>query len=219
MQWVKIVVLKTLREKRLTHLDVDALISAGNLGYVQARGRFDPSRGVKFKTFAEYRIRGAVLDEVRKMIGDERCKNKRPTQIFDYDLSLIGDSGVFAEHLESQFDVGRFFEEIPIDERSREILKCKIDGMNLKEIGKKFGFSESRASQLLAEIKTQVAPWFKGYLGDEFKLVSRSCPICNYSQDITEKADMFDCERCGADIVVVDDVTHPNFREVEENEE
>ena len=68
VKWIKIVVMRTLREKGLTRLDISTLISAGMLGYSQCLKRFDPGRGVKFKTFAEYRIKGAVLDEVRKML-------------------------------------------------------------------------------------------------------------------------------------------------------
>jgi RNA polymerase sigma factor for flagellar operon FliA len=43
------------------------LESAADLGLVEAAQAFDPSRGVLFKTFAYYRIRGAVFDSLRKM--------------------------------------------------------------------------------------------------------------------------------------------------------
>ncbi|MEM6957251.1 MAG: sigma-70 family RNA polymerase sigma factor [Myxococcota bacterium] len=46
--------------------DVDDLIAYGMEGLVQAKGRFDPERGVKFNTFAYYRIRGAIIDGVRR---------------------------------------------------------------------------------------------------------------------------------------------------------
>ena len=47
--------------------DLEDLVAFGYRGLVEARGRFDPSRGAQFKTFAFYRIRGAVLDGVREM--------------------------------------------------------------------------------------------------------------------------------------------------------
>jgi RNA polymerase sigma factor for flagellar operon FliA len=47
-------------------LDVENLESAGTLGLVEAAARFDPERGVKFETFAAWRIRGAVFDELRR---------------------------------------------------------------------------------------------------------------------------------------------------------
>jgi RNA polymerase sigma factor for flagellar operon FliA len=43
------------------------LWSAGAMGLVDASRRFDPGREVKFETFAEQRIRGAMLDEMRRM--------------------------------------------------------------------------------------------------------------------------------------------------------
>jgi RNA polymerase sigma factor for flagellar operon FliA len=43
------------------------LWSAGALGLIEAARRFDPSRGIKFETFIEHRIRGAMLDELRRM--------------------------------------------------------------------------------------------------------------------------------------------------------
>ncbi len=43
----------------------DDLIQAGMIGLLEAIERFDPKRGVKFKTFAEFRVRGAMLDELR----------------------------------------------------------------------------------------------------------------------------------------------------------
>lgn len=47
-------------------VDLDNLESAGVLGLVEAAHRFDPERGVQFKTYAYTRIRGAVLDELRR---------------------------------------------------------------------------------------------------------------------------------------------------------
>ena len=45
----------------------DDLWSAGALGLLDAARRFDPTQNVKFETFAEHRIRGAMLDELRRM--------------------------------------------------------------------------------------------------------------------------------------------------------
>ncbi len=47
------------------HLDRDDLGSAAVIGLISAAERFDPSRGVQFKTFAEQRIRGTIMDELR----------------------------------------------------------------------------------------------------------------------------------------------------------
>jgi RNA polymerase sigma factor for flagellar operon FliA len=45
---------------------VENLESAGVLGLVEAAGKFDPTRNAQFKTFAFLRIRGAIVDELRR---------------------------------------------------------------------------------------------------------------------------------------------------------
>ncbi len=45
----------------------DDMQSAGMLGLLDAANKFDPSKNILFKTFAEYRIRGSILDEMRKL--------------------------------------------------------------------------------------------------------------------------------------------------------
>ncbi len=47
-------------------VDVENLESAGVLGLVEAASKFDPARNAQFKTFAYLRIRGAIVDEMRR---------------------------------------------------------------------------------------------------------------------------------------------------------
>ncbi len=48
-------------------LSKEDLVSAGVIGLIEAYKRFDPSKKVKFRTYAEIRIKGAILDEIRKL--------------------------------------------------------------------------------------------------------------------------------------------------------
>ena len=48
-----------------SHIEVDDLINSGVLGLMDAMEKFDPGRGIQFKTFAEFRIKGAILDDSR----------------------------------------------------------------------------------------------------------------------------------------------------------
>lgn len=48
------------------HVDGENLESAGILGLVEAASQFDPARGVAFTTFAYRRIKGAIVDELRR---------------------------------------------------------------------------------------------------------------------------------------------------------
>ena len=48
-------------------VELDELISAGTMGLIDALERFDASRGLAFSTFAVPRVRGAILDELRRI--------------------------------------------------------------------------------------------------------------------------------------------------------
>lgn len=63
--FVRNILLKTIAGLP-SHVDRDNLESAGILGLVEAAEKFDPTRGVEFKSFAYLRIRGAILDELRR---------------------------------------------------------------------------------------------------------------------------------------------------------
>src|SRR3954447_17298615 len=47
-------------------IDIGDLVQDGVIGLIDAANRFDDARGIKFETFAERRIRGAMIDALRK---------------------------------------------------------------------------------------------------------------------------------------------------------
>ncbi len=55
----------------------DELVSAGSLGLIDAVDKFDPSKHVSLKTYAQYRIKGAILDELRSMDPYSRTTRKK----------------------------------------------------------------------------------------------------------------------------------------------
>lgn len=63
-----------------SHVQVDDLVSAGVVGLLEAMERFDASRPTDFETYAEFRVKGAVLDELRQrdiMARDARLAAKQ----------------------------------------------------------------------------------------------------------------------------------------------
>ncbi len=73
----------------------DDIKSAGMLGLLDAANKFDSTKNILFKTFAEYRIRGAILDEMRKLDWFSRSlrdkQNKIGRAISDLELQLGRD--------------------------------------------------------------------------------------------------------------------------------
>ena len=63
------------------HIEVDDLISVGVLGLMDAISKYDSSRGAKFKTYAEFRVRGAILDELRSMDWVPRSIRQKASQV------------------------------------------------------------------------------------------------------------------------------------------
>ena len=47
-------------------IDIGDLVQDGVIGLIDAANRFDEGRGIKFETFAERRVRGAMIDALRK---------------------------------------------------------------------------------------------------------------------------------------------------------
>ncbi len=59
----------------------DDLVSSGIIGLIDAIDKFDLDKKVQFKTYAEFRIRGAMLDELRSLDWVPRSVRKKATQI------------------------------------------------------------------------------------------------------------------------------------------
>ncbi|GAB7024060.1 FliA/WhiG family RNA polymerase sigma factor [Salidesulfovibrio brasiliensis] len=56
-----------MKAKLPQSVELGELISAGSLGLLDALGKFNPKLGIKFDTYSENRIKGAMLDELRRM--------------------------------------------------------------------------------------------------------------------------------------------------------
>lgn len=59
------------------NISLDDLVSTGIVGLISAIDRYDATQGVKLKTYAEYKIRGAILDSLRQMDWAPRQQRKR----------------------------------------------------------------------------------------------------------------------------------------------
>lgn len=56
-----------MKAKLPHHVELAELMSAGSLGLIEALEKFRPDMGIKFETYAENRIKGAMLDELRRL--------------------------------------------------------------------------------------------------------------------------------------------------------
>jgi RNA polymerase sigma factor FliA len=74
-------VARQLEHRLSNELDHDELVSAGTLGLMSAMTAFDANRGLAFSTFAVPRIRGAILDELRRQDHVPRSVRRKTRDI------------------------------------------------------------------------------------------------------------------------------------------
>jgi RNA polymerase sigma factor FliA len=58
---------RRIHERLPQHVPIEDLYSAGVVGLLDAFGKFDPSKQVQFSSYAQFRIRGAILDSLRTL--------------------------------------------------------------------------------------------------------------------------------------------------------
>lgn len=72
---------RRIQERLPENITLEDLVSTGVIGLISAIDNFDPSHNVKLKTYAEYKIRGAILDSLRGLDWAPRQKRRRAKQI------------------------------------------------------------------------------------------------------------------------------------------
>ncbi len=58
---------RRIHERLPQHVELDDLVSAGVVGLIDAFSKFDHTKKVQFKSYAQFRIRGAILDSLRTL--------------------------------------------------------------------------------------------------------------------------------------------------------
>jgi RNA polymerase sigma factor for flagellar operon FliA len=58
---------RRIHERLPQHVDIEDLVSAGIVGLMDAFQKFDPDKKVQFRSYAQFRIRGAILDSLRTL--------------------------------------------------------------------------------------------------------------------------------------------------------
>jgi RNA polymerase sigma factor FliA len=58
---------RRIHERLPQHVDIEDLVSAGVVGLMDAFSKFDPQKKVQFRSYAQFRIRGAILDSLRSL--------------------------------------------------------------------------------------------------------------------------------------------------------
>jgi len=95
------------------HIDLNDLINAGVIGLIDAIDKFDAGKQIKFKTYAEFRIRGAILDELRSMDWVPRSVRQKARKVeeayskLEYSLGRPASDEEVAKEL--NLDIDNFY--------------------------------------------------------------------------------------------------------------
>src|SRR5260221_2815845 len=91
-------VARRLARRLPAHVEIDDLISSGVIGLMEAAERFDPNRVDRFEAFAEFRIRGAMLDDLRSRDTLSRDMRRLSNDLRDAPRRLQSQLGRTPDH-------------------------------------------------------------------------------------------------------------------------
>jgi RNA polymerase sigma factor for flagellar operon FliA len=116
------------------YMDAEDLVSVGIIGLMDAMDKYDPGREAKFKTYAEFRIRGAMLDEIRSMDWIPRSVHERVSLLQRTHSKLLNRLGRPPVDEEIAAEMKLSLEEL--DDflvRSRGAVLVSLDDINMHE--------------------------------------------------------------------------------------
>lgn len=87
-------------------IEINDLIQAGIVGLIEALSSYDAERGNDFETFAKLRIRGAMLDEIRRASWAPRSTVKVAVQARQAEARLANETGVAPTHRQIAAELG-----------------------------------------------------------------------------------------------------------------
>ncbi len=116
------------------YLDAEDLISVGTIGLMDAMEKYDPGREAKFKTYAEFRIRGAMLDEIRSMDWVPRSVHERISLLQKTHTELLSRLGRPPTDDEVALELNMSRDELDdFLTRARGAVMISIDDLSLQE--------------------------------------------------------------------------------------
>jgi RNA polymerase sigma factor for flagellar operon FliA len=155
------VIARRIHERLPACVSLDDLISTGVLGLIAAIDRYDPAQEVKLPTYAEFKIRGAILDSLRGLDWAPRLHRKR--------LKLIEAAIKALEQAHKRVPVEEeiaAYLRIPLDEYHRWL--ADAGGLTVTTFGYSSPEGDDRGNNLLEDLA-----------------VDENCP-----SDVVEKAEL-----------------------------
>jgi RNA polymerase sigma factor for flagellar operon FliA len=127
-------------------MELDELIQVGMIGLLEASRAYDPGKGIEFENFAHSRVRGAILDEVRRLSFLPRSavainkSHSEATHVLAADLGRTPTQAELAEHMGKDIELfhkersqARRFETYSMEVVSEEVMNMAGDASHQPE--------------------------------------------------------------------------------------
>jgi len=101
-----------IRERLPKHVEMEDLVQAGVIGLLDACRNYDSKKDAQFSTFAKHRIRGAILDSLRKLDWGSRTLRRKGREIASSTARLESRLGRYPSEEEIAVDLKMRVEEL-----------------------------------------------------------------------------------------------------------
>jgi RNA polymerase sigma factor (sigma-70 family) len=171
--WIKRTAL--MLKARMPWAELDELLQLGAIGMLEALQRFDSTRGVEFQAFASRRIRGAMIDGLRREGALQRGETVFDAEVIDAAALISGDSPEDPLSFLTRSDDKRQLVEAlrclpPLEYR---VLALHFyEDLNNREIAATLDISEGYASR----IRKRALELLALHLADQTKGATAQCP-------------------------------------------
>ncbi|HTV56682.1 MAG TPA: FliA/WhiG family RNA polymerase sigma factor [Terriglobia bacterium] len=118
---------KRIHDRLPPHVPLEDLVNAGIVGLLEAIRNYDAARGTQVKTFAELRIRGAILDSLREMDWSPRALRRKSRQLEESHRRL-------RRVLERSPSEQELANDMQLSVEDLRALLCDLRGLNLGSI-------------------------------------------------------------------------------------
>jgi RNA polymerase sigma factor for flagellar operon FliA len=151
-----------------SHIQLDDLVQAGILGLIGALHKYDPSKNVELKTYAKYRIQGAILDSLRDLDWSPRPLRKKARQLEEAHQRLRARLGRPATEPE-------LADELGVELKDLQRLLSDLRGLDLGSLQDEFTESGQERESLAAKPEgTDQEPFSNCLQGELRELLARA---------------------------------------------
>jgi len=140
-------------------VDFDDLLSAGMVGLVEAAAKFNPAKNIKFASYAQFRVRGAILDSLRVMDWAPRHMRQKGRAVREAIQTLTSRLG----RTPLEEDVAA---ELKIDLNDYQILLGHLNSLEMVSLHRKRDEDSGEEDLVPIQAKPEDDPLFRCIRGE-----------------------------------------------------